>query len=331
MFSQEKIFSVFLFWLVMILPPLAFSQGKALKKIRVGVPALGMSNIIIFITKEARLFEKYGLDAEVIVLRGSGEASKAMIGGSLQLAPIATPTVINADLAGADLTILAHTLPGVIHALMVKPEIKRVEDLKGKKIAVTTYGSLTDFLVRHIARKKGLSPDRDVALIQLGGDNERIAALKQGAVDGAALSYPGYGRAQKLGFSMLWDSSKEVDYPWMEIATRRATIEKDRDMVMSYMKAHLEGIAVFKKDREFGKKVIKKTLRLDDEELVNESYEIFSKAFLPAPYPNIKGMKTSFEYVATTRPEVWNHKPEEFADASFVEELEKSGFIKKLY
>ena len=331
MFSREKIFSVFLFWLVMVLPPLAFSQGKALKKIRVGVPALGMSNIIIFVTKEARLFEKYGLDAEVIVLRGSGEASKAMIGGSLQLAPIATPTVINADLAGADLTILAHTLPGVIHALMVKPEIKRVEDLKGKKIAVTTYGSLTDFLVRHIARKKGLSPDRDVALIQLGGDNERIAALKQGAVDGAALSYPGYGRAQKLGFSMLWDSSKEVDYPWMEIATRRATIEKDRDMVMSYMKAHLEGIAVFKKDREFGKKVIKKTLRLDDEELVNESYEIFSKAFLPAPYPNIKGMKTSFEYVATTRPEVWNHKPEEFADASFVEELEKSGFIKKLY
>jgi len=331
MFSQEKIFSVFLFWLVMVLPPLAFSQGKALKKIRVGVPALGMSNIIIFVTKEARLFEKYGLDAEVIVLRGSGEASKAMIGGSLQMAPIATPTVINADLAGADLTILAHTLPGVIHALMVKPEIKRVEDLKGKKIAVTTYGSLTDFLVRHIARKKGLSPDRDVALIQLGGDNERIAALKQGAVDGAALSYPGYGRAQKLGFSMLWDSSKEVDYPWMEIATRRATIEKDRDMVMSYMKAHLEGIAVFKKDREFGKKVIKKTLRLDDEELVNESYEIFSKAFLPAPYPNIKGMKTSFEYVAMTRPEVWNHKPEEFADASFVEELEKSGFIKKLY
>jgi hypothetical protein len=102
-------------------------------------------------------------------------------------------------------------------------------------------------------------------------------------------------------------------------------------MILSYMKAHLEGIAVFKKDREFGKKVIKKTLRLDDEELVNESYEIFSKAFLPAPYPNIKGMKTSFEYVAMTRPEVWNHKPEEFADASFVEELEKSGFIKKLY
>ncbi|MBI2351091.1 MAG: ABC transporter substrate-binding protein [Deltaproteobacteria bacterium] len=331
MFSQEKIFSVFLFWLVMVLPPLAFSQGKALKKIRVGVPSVSMGNIIIFVTKEAKLFEKYGLDAEVITMNGSGIASKALISGNIEISPIATPTVINANLAGSDMAILAHTMPGVIHALMVKPEIKKVEDLKGKKIAVSSLGSLTDFLVRYIARKKGLNPDRDLTLIQTGGDAERIVALKSGVVDGAAMSHPGYGRAQRLGFSMLWDSAKEVNYPWMEITTRKATARSDRAMILSYMKAHLEGIAVFKKDREFGKKVIKKTLRLDDEELVNESYEIFSKAFLPAPYPNIKGMKTSFEYVAMTRPEVWNHKPEEFADASFVEELEKSGFIKKLY
>lgn len=156
-------------------------------------------------------------------------------------------------------------------------------------------------------------------------------ALSSGVVDAAAMSHPGYGRARKLGFSMLWDSAKEVDYPWMEITTRRTTIKSDREMIMSYMKAHLEGIALFKKDREFGKKVIKKTLRLDDEELVAESYEIFSKAFLPTPYPNHPGMKTSFEYIAPTRPEVWKHKPEEFTDPSFVEELDKSGFIKKLY
>lgn len=325
MFYLALILSLFLF------PASALSQGKALKKIRVGVPSVSTANIIIFVTKEAGLFEKHGLDAELTILRGSGEASRALIGGSLNISPIATPTVINADLAGADLAILAHTMPGVIHALMVRPEIKRVEDLKGKKVGVTTYGSLTDFLVRYVLKKKGMNPDRDVALIQLGGDPERLAALKQGAVEGAALSYPGYGRAEKLGFAMLWDTSKEIDYPWMEIVTRRATIQKDRDMVMSYMKAHIEGIALFKRDKEFGKKVIKKTLRLDDEELINESYEIFSKAFLPVPYPNLKGMKTSFEYVSQTRPEIWNRKPEEFADASFVGELEKSGFIKKLY
>lgn len=311
--------------------PSGFAQSKPLKKIRVGVPSIGMSNIIIFITKEARLFEKYGLDAEVITMNGSGLSSKALIGGSIQIAPIATPTVINADLAGADMAILAHTMPGVIHALMVKPEIKRVEDLKGKKIAVSTLGSLTDFLVRYIAKKKGLNPDRDFTLIQTGGDAERIMALSSGVVDAAAMSHPAYGRARKMGFRMLWDSAKEVNYPWMEITTRRATIKSDRDMIMNYVKAHLEGIAVFKKDREFSKKVIRKTLRIDDEELLNESYDIFSKAFLATPYPNLPGMKTSYEYVAMTRPDVWKHKPEEFADSSFVEELDKSGFIKKLY
>lgn len=307
------------------------AQSRTPRKIRVGVSAVSMGNIILYVTKEARVYEKYGLDAEVITMNGSGISSKALISGGIDIAPIATPTVINANLAGSDMQILAHTLPGVVHALVVKPEIKRVEDLKGKKIAVSSLGSLTDFLVRYIAKKKGLNPDRDVTLIQTGGDADRIVALSSGAVEGAALSHPAYGRARKLGFPMLWDSAKEVDYPWIEITTRRAIIKNDREMIMNYMKAHLEGIALFKRDREFSKKVIKKTLRLDDDELVNESYEIFSKAFIPAPYPNLAGMKTSYEYVATTRPEVWKHKPEEFADSSFVEELDKSGFVKQLY
>jgi ABC-type nitrate/sulfonate/bicarbonate transport system substrate-binding protein len=307
------------------------AQNKSLKKIRVGVPSVSVANIIIFVTQEAKLFEKHGLDAEVITMNGSGISSKALIGGSIDIAPIATPTVINADLAGADMAILAHTMPGVVHALMVKPEIKRVEDLKGKKIAVSTLGSLTDFLVRYIAKKKGLNPDRDLTLIQTGGDSERIVALKSGVVDGAAMGHPGYGMAQKLGFSMLWDSAREVDYPWMEITTRRANIKADREKIMNYMKAHLEGIALFKRDADFGRKMIKKVLRINDDELINESYEIFSKRFIPAPYPNLPGMKTSYEYVAATRPDVWKHKPEEFADSSFVTELEKGGFIKSLY
>jgi NitT/TauT family transport system substrate-binding protein len=307
------------------------AQSKPLKKIRVGVPSVSVANIIIFVAKEGKLYEKHGLDAEVITMNGSGISSKALIGGSIDIAPIATPTVINANLAGADMAILAHTMPGVVHALMVKPEIKRVEDLKGKKIAVSTLGSLTDFLVRYIAKKKGLNPDRDLTLIQTGGDSDRIIALKSGVVDGAAMGHPGYGMAAKLGFHMLWDSAKEVDYPWMEITTRRANIKTDRDMVMNYMKAHLEGIALFKKDADFGRKLIKKVLKVGDDELINESYEIFSKSFIPAPYPNLPGMKTSYEYVAATRPDVWKHKPEEFADSSFVAELDKSGYIKSLY
>ena len=316
---------------LLVLPDSAFAQAGSLKKIHVGVPAISMGNIIIFVAKEAKLFEKHGLDAEAVVMQGSGIVSRALVAGSVAIAPVATPTVMNAVLAGSDMVILAHTMPGVVQALMVRSDIKRDEDLKGKTVGVTTFGSLTDFLVRYLAKRRGLNPDRDFALLQIGADPERLIALKQGKIQAATLSHPAFILAQRAGFNLLWDFFKDVDYPWSEIATTRTQIQRDRDLVLRYMRAHIEGIALFKKDPEFAKKVIKKMLRLDDDSLAQESWEMFAKYRLPAPYPNIKGMKTSYEYVALTRPDVSKHKPEEFVDSSFVEELDKSGFIKKLY
>jgi NitT/TauT family transport system substrate-binding protein len=319
------------FGAVLISTPHAFSQARSLKKIHVGVPAISMGNIIIYFTKEAKLFEKYGLDADPVVMQGSGIVSRALVAGSVIIAPVATPTVMNAVVAGSDMVILAHTMPGVVQSLMVRPDIKRDEDLKGKTIGVTSFGSLTDFLVKHLAKKRGLNPDKDFALLQIGADPERFIALKQGKIHAATLSHPAYIQAQRAGFYQLWDFFKDVDYPWSEIVTTRTLIKQDRDLVMRYMRAHLEGLARFKQEPEFAKKVIKKMLRIEDDPLAQESWELFAKYRLPAPYPNIKGMKTSYEYVALTRPDVYKHKPEEFVDSSFVEELDKSGFIKKLY
>jgi NitT/TauT family transport system substrate-binding protein len=308
-----------------------FAQSRALKKVQVGVPAISMGNIIIYFTKEAKIYEKYGLDVDPVAVAGSGIASKALISGSVLISPIATPTVMTAVLAGSDMVILAHTMPGVIQSLVVRPDIKRSEDLRGKTIGVTTFGSLTDFLVKYLARQKGLNPEKDFALLQIGTDSDRFLALQQGKIQGATLSHPNFIFAQRSGFHVLWDFFKEVDYPWSEIATTRTQIKQDRDLVMRYMRAHLEGIARFKQEPDLAKKVIKKMLRLDDDSLAQESWELFAKHRIAAPYPNIKGLKTSYEYVAATRPDVYKHKPEEFVDSSFVEELDKSGFIKKLY
>src|SRR5678816_2886077 len=105
--------------------PPVFSQAKNLKKIHVGVPAVSMGNIIIFFAKEAKIYDKHGLDAEAVVMSGSGIASRALIAGSVIISPITTPAVMSAVLAGSDMVILAHTMPGVIQSLMVQPEIKR--------------------------------------------------------------------------------------------------------------------------------------------------------------------------------------------------------------
>src|SRR5215471_10288520 len=318
--------------------PPVFSQARNLKKIQVGVPAVSMGNIIIFFAKEAKIYEKHGLDAEPVVMSGSGIASRALIAGSVTISPITTPAVMSAVLAGSDMVILAHTMPGVIQSLMVRPDIKQAEDLKGKTIGVTTFGSLGDFLVRYLAKQKGLNPDKDFALLQIGADPERLISLRQGRIQAATLSHPSFILAQRAGFNVLWDFFKDVEYPWSEIVTTRTLIKQDRDLVMRYMRAHLEGIARFKQDPDLAKKVIKKMLRVDDDSLAQESWELFAKYRLAAPYPNIKGMKTSYDYVASMHPrkdgveiDVYKHKPEEFTDSSFVEELDKSGFIKKLY
>jgi NitT/TauT family transport system substrate-binding protein len=327
----KRLFVTLLLASLWVVPAALYAQTRTLKKVQVGVPAISMGNIIIYFTKEAKIFEKYGLDVDPVAVAGSGIASKALIAGSVLISPIATPTVMTAVLAGSDMVILAHTMPGVIQSLVVRPDIKRDEDLKGKTIGVTTFGSLTDFLVKYLARQKGLNAVKDFALLQIGTDSDRFLALQQGKIHGATLSHPNFIFAQRAGFHVLWDFFKEVDYPWSEIATTRSQIKQDRDLVMRYMRAHLEGIARFKQEPDLGKRVIKKMLRLDDDSIAQESWELFAKHRIAAPYPNIKGLKTSYEYVAATRPEVWKHKPDEFVDASFVEELDKSGFIKKLY
>jgi len=311
-------------------PPLG-AQERAFKKIKVGLSAPSPANVIPWVAKEAGIFAKYGLDAELILLQGSGQASQALIGGSLFVAPVVTPTAINAVLGGADLVILAHTLPGVVSRLMVKPEIRTVADLKGKKIGAGRYGTLMDFLTRYILKKHGLQPDRDVALIQIDVGPELLQALIAGAVDGGALSHPAYSQAQQRGFHPLWDARQEISFPFMEVVTRRKAIREDRAGVMDYMKAHVEGIHAFKTQKELGFNVMAKYLKISDRKLLEESYDLYAPDFIPAPYPNTEEMKTSFEYVALTKPEVMKHKPEEFVDSSFVAELDKSGFIKKLY
>jgi len=301
-------------------------------KLIVGYAALNPRVSPLWIAEEQGLFSKFGIDVQPIYLRGAPTLVAGLASGDMHIGRTGGSATLAAIAAGHDFKMVGTFSSHNTYDLIARANIKRAEDLRGKKIGVSSLGSLTDFLVRSIAKKKGLNPDRDITLLTTGGsDNERVMALKAGSVEASALSHPGYGVARKMGFSMLWDSAKELDYPWMEITTRRAAIKSDRELITQYMKAHMEGIALFKTNREFSVKVIKKVMKLTDDELVNESYDIFSKMFLPTPYPNHPGMKISYEYVAMTRNDVWSHKPEEFTDPSFVTELDKSGFIKSLY
>jgi len=321
-------------WLVFLILALshceAIAQDKPFKKFRWGVTSLSASQWIPWIAKEAKLYEKYGLEAELVLLRGSGQSAQAIIGNSILGAPCTLTTVMSADLSGADLVTVAHTVSGVQSKLLVRPEIKKPEDLRGKRVAVSGFGSLGDFLERYIIKKYGLEPGRDVIMLSIGNQPDRIQALINGVVDAADLSHPADVQAERKGFKILWDAKQEVSYPSMSIVTRRKWVAEDRDSVMRMVKAHVEGIHYLKANKEFSMKVLSKYLKTNDRELLEGSYEIYRKDFISVPYPITQGLQPTYEYVAAQRPEIWNQKPEAFMDASFIAELEKTGFIKAL-
>jgi NitT/TauT family transport system substrate-binding protein len=237
---------------------------------------------------------------------------------------------MGANLSGADLVTVAHTVSGVQSKLLVRPDIRKPEDLRGKKIAVSGFGSLGDFLERYILKKYGLDPVKDVIMLAIGNTPDRLQALFNGAVDAADLSYPVDVQAERKGYRLLWDAKQEVSYPSMSIVTRRKHSIDDRDSVMRMVKAHVEGIHLLKTNKEFAMKVLSKYLKTNDRELLEGSYEIYRKDFISVPYPITQGLQPTYEYVAQQRPEVWNYKPDAFMDASFIAELEKTGFIKNL-
>jgi NitT/TauT family transport system substrate-binding protein len=316
--------------LLLSLSAISQAQDKGLKKFNWGVTSLSASQWIPWIAKEAKLYEKYGMEAELVLLRGSGQSAQAIISGSILGAPCTLTTVMGANLSGADLVTVAHTVAGVQSKLFVRADIKKPEDLRGKRIAVSGFGSLGDFLERYIIKKYGMDPGRDVIMLAIGTQPDRLQALFNGAVDAADLSHPADVQAERKGFRMLWDAKQEVSYPSMSIVTRRKYTVDDRDSVMRMVKAHVEGIHLLKTNKDFSLKVLGKYLKTNDRELLEGSYEIYRKDFISAPYPITQGLQPTYEYVAQQRPDVWNHKPEAFMDGSFIAELEKTGFIRSL-
>ncbi len=328
---QREKFGFLILLAVFVVLPVWNGHAQGLKKIRWGATSIGASQWIPWIANDAKLYEKNGLDVEIVLLRGSGQTSQAMIGGSIFASPVTTATLMTANLSGADLVTVAHTVGAVQGKMLVRADIRKPEDLKGKKVASSGLGSLGDFMYRVIMRKYGLNPDKDVFWITVGTPPERLQALAAGSVDAADLSYPSDARGEKMGYRVLWDARVEVPYPSMSVVTRRKSIQEDRDAVTRMVRAHVEGIHFLKTQKEASLKILGKYLRTNDRELLEGSYDIYSKDFIAAPYPIVSGLQLAYEQVAQRRPDIYQHKAEEFVDPSFVSELDKSGFIKKLY
>ena len=324
-----KPMSIWLMLLLVLTPGILCAQTK----LKVAYPTTVGSMAVIWVTKDAKLFEKYGLDVELIYVAGSSRIVQSMLAKDIPISEIAIPAVIQANLAGADLVMLAgpNNKPG--QKIMVKPEIKRREDLKGKKIGISRFGTSDDFLLRYVLGQWNLQPDRDVALIQMGGSPETLAGLAAGAIDGGLLASPLHLQAAKFGYHLLADlSTIGIDYQGAGVVTTRSYMREAPDVTRRYVRAYVEGLHRLKTDKNFAVKVIGKYSRITDQEALEETYQHYAVKIMPrVPYPTIKGIQMVLDEIGSRTPKAKSLAPESFIDISYLKELEQAGFIKKLY
>ena len=307
--------------------------AEPLRKIRMAFTSLSGSMAPPWVAREAGIFGKHGLEVEVIATPSGVEGMNALIAGEVQFLQIAGGTTVSAAVGGADVMILATTIGTFVQNLVVRPEIETAEQLKGKTLGISRFGTSIDTGARIALRHFGLVPEKDVAIVQIGSVESIVAAMQGGRVQAGILSYPAISRAKKLGHRVLLDiSALGIPYASTGITTAGKLIHEQPDLIRRYLTAQIEAIARMKNDKPYTMSVMGKYLRLSDPELLSEAYDIYVQKYLmKVPLPNVEAVRAVLDELAPRNPKAKNEDPKKFFNDSFVRQMETSGFIQSLY
>jgi NitT/TauT family transport system substrate-binding protein len=262
----------------------------------------------------------------LVLIRSAATITSALIAGETPMIQLGGNGTIQAALQGAD-TVNVLTLVSIIpQSLVVTPDIKTADDLKGKRFGVSRFGALSDLVIRRYLRKFGLDPGKDVTIVQVGGIPELLAAMKAGAISGGSLSPPVLTAAKKAGFKEFGDfASLDYKYPAVAVATTKSFIQRQRAAALNFVRAEIEGINAIRTQKNFAVNVLKKYMRISDPEILEEGYRYALRFIQPKPLPTLDEIKAVLDELK--RPEA---KPENFVDLSLMQELEKEKFFDKL-
>jgi NitT/TauT family transport system substrate-binding protein len=305
------------------------SQAQVLK-----VPYVSLSPTAgpLWIAYEAGLFKKNNVAAELLYIPGGSTIIQAIISGDVKVANMAPPSAIGAWAKGFDLTLIASGVDQLLETVVSGASIKTPADLRNKKIGVSRYGSLTDMALREALRLNKLSPDKDVTILQTGGEATRFAALTSGAIDGAMLSGDKKVQAEKMGFHVVIDLSQlPIYYPVNGIVASKKFVTSSPEAVKGFMKSWVEGIKIFKTDKELSMKVLAKYLKIADRDVLEKSYEIYRPVYKKVPYGDKRAVNFALEQMGKEIPDSAKLNAEDFIDNTILTELEKSGFIEHVY
>lgn len=311
----------------------AFRVGTAQEqRVNVGYSAISGSMAWVWTAKEAGYFDHRGLRVDLVYIGGTVQLFQAMLAGEVTFGVGGGPAIIHANLQRRSLVGVAGTMNRMVMKIMGVPQIKRPADLRGKKIAVTRYGTVTDFSARMFLNKWGLSPEKDTPILQVGSIPNVLASLQSGTSQAGALSPPAHLQAEKLGFSELMDLSKEeIYYPYTYVVASTEVLERNSKSVTPFLEASIQGIYRFKTDKPMAKRVLVKYLGIKDESILEETHELFSRLFEKVPYINREGLTNLVQILAEKEPKLAAARIDSFVENRFVRELEMNGFISNLY
>jgi NitT/TauT family transport system substrate-binding protein len=320
---------VFLSVIILVLAS-DISFAQSLTRVMSGYAATSGPHAVLWIARDAGLFEKNGLRTEVAFIRSGSTMAQTLVSGEIQMSQMGGPAMLAAGVAGMDLTFLAVALNTT--PIVIMGSVTKMEDLKGKSIGVTRYGSNTDISARFAIQKAGLQPEKDVALLQLEEYANILGGMQTGRVAAGALADPFTEAAKKLGFKEIADIAKMgLEFPFVGIVAKKSYVKDNMDTVQRFTRAYVEAIAIYKNNRELAMKITSKYTGIKDPAILASTVDFYAPKLQRVPYPTLGGLKFVLDQVAVRDARAKNYAPETFMDTRFVKQLEDSGFIKGLY
>ncbi|HEY2918795.1 MAG TPA: ABC transporter substrate-binding protein [Candidatus Binatia bacterium] len=320
--------------LLLLLTP-SLLWGQALKKVPFPFSPIGINCLPWFVAKDARIFEKHGIDFDPVFIGASSALFNAMLSGAADLAGSGGPAVISNILKGGDIIHITAMVPRFTQSIMVKAEIKKPEDMAGKKIGVSRLGTVTHFALQTALDGYGV---KNVTILQMGGQPEAFAGLSRGSVDGAVFSPPYNFQLKKQGYLELvspGDLAKLTEFITNGIVARRSVAEKDKDTVIKTIKGTAEAIKIIQTDKEFTKKVMNKWMPMKDPDLVEQSYRFATENFAKEgfiPEAALRGMVKQMVQSNLADAKMASATPlTAYYDNRYVDEVKRSGFFDQLW
>jgi len=283
-----------------------------------------------WVAKDLKIFEKHGLDVDIIMITGAARSVAALLGNSTQFATGSATGPLAAAVRGTDVKVIAASYNKFPYAFVVKPDIRTPKDLRGKRVNILNYGGSNDLALQLALREWGMKL-ADIQVI-IGGDAPtRLGALMVGRMDATILSPPHLTMALKAGYRVLADMGEmSANFTQSSLYVKGSSLKEQRDRTKRFLRAYAEAIHRIKTDRDATMKIFAQRMRVDDPETTKSTYDYFAPRFSFPPRVDLIGVRDTINFYAEQNADFKNRKPEEFVDHSLIDELEKEGFFKKL-